>query len=433
MTDSPQIDTLVAAANPLNATPEKESAAIRASYQRFPGWTQHLWTWITGKALPGQDSMVRLNPYSYLAIDLVAMAVGIASAWLIVAGGFGWSWALLPACWIVTTCASRVCSTVIAHHCVHTRFTRKIPTDRMMAQVLSTLVCTEDADQYYEDHINLHHRKATFATLADPTIQHLLMLGFRPGMTNRELWRRLAWVVVSPKFHLHFLYTRLAQNLIRSAPYRRVMALVYLGSALALVAWQGSWLAFGLAVLVPLIPLYQIVALLEFLSEHAWFKAKDEGMGGRAFHVSHSWGRFNGDPLPQSGGRPAATVLAWSRWLLRLAFYHLPARILVVPGDLSQHDFHHRFPSSAHWVRAAYARQQDIDAGHPKWPEYTDVWGIAVAIDHVFTILSEERESNWNLADAQLRQQAAREAVRAAAAPAPRTAPKTAPSTSRTQ
>jgi hypothetical protein len=82
-------------------------------------------------------------------------------------------------------------------------------------------------------------------------------------------------------------------------------------------------------------------------------------------------------------------------------------------------------------VRAAYARQQDIDAGHPKWPEYTDVWGIAVAIDHVFTILSEERESNWNLADAQLRQQAAREAVRAAAG-APTTAP-TAPSASRTQ
>ena len=400
-------------------TPTDASSVIRASYQRFPRWTQHLWTWITGKALPGQDSLVRLNPYTYLTCDLIALVAGIASAWWIVASGPAWAWALLPLCWILTTSASRVCSTVVAHHCVHSRFTRKIPTDRMMAQVLSTLVCTEDADQYYEDHINLHHRKATFATLADPTIQHLLMLGFRPGMTNRALWRRLAWVVVSPKFHVHFLYTRLAQNLVRSAPYRRVIALVYLGTAVGLVAWQGAWLAFALAVLVPLIPLYQIVALLEFLSEHAWFKAKDEGLGGRAFHVSHSWGRFTGDALPDPGLPRIAAVRAWIRWIVRLALYHLPARILVVPGDLSQHDFHHRFPSSAHWVRAAYARQQDIDAGHPRWPAYTDVWGLAVAIDHVFTILSEESTENWNLTDAEAQQQAARAALRPVAVPAP--------------
>lgn len=381
------------------ATPEDESALIRASYRRFPDRTQHLWTWITGKALPGQRELVRLSPYTYLACDLVALAAGIGAAWWIVAAGPLWTLALLPLCWALTTCASRVCSTVIAHHCVHSRFTRRIGTDRMMAQVLSTLVCTEDADQYYEDHIELHHRKATFATLADPTIQHLLMLGFRPGMSTRALWRRLAWVLVSPKFHLHFLYTRLAQNLWRSAPYRRVMAVAYLGTIAGLVAWRGAWVPFALAVLVPLVPLYQVVALLEFLSEHAWFKAKDSGLGGRAFHVSHSWGRFTGDPLPERGRGAAAAIRGWTRWTLRLAFYHLPARILVVPGDLSQHDFHHRFPSSSHWVRAAYGRQEDIDAGHPRWPAYTDVWGLSVAIGHVFTILSEEQPTTWDLAD----------------------------------
>lgn len=394
---------MTAVAEPLPApgsSPPDESAAIRAGYARFPGWTQHLWTWITGKALPGQRQLVTMTPIRYLVCDVIALIAGIAAAWWIVAHGPTWSLVLLPLCWVLTVAASRVCSTVIAHHCVHSRFTRTIATDRFMAQVLSTLVCTEDADQYYEDHINLHHRKATFATLADPTIQHLLMLGFRPGMTTRQLWRRLAWTVVSPWFHLHFLYTRLAQNLFRSAPYRRAMAALYLGAIVAAVAWQGAWLAFALAVLVPLIPLYQIVALLEFLSEHAWFKAKDDTLGGRAFHVSHSWGRFNGDPLPAPGLGLAAAVSAWTRWTARLFLYHLPARILVVPGDLSQHDFHHRFPSSSHWVRAAYARQEDIDAGHPRWPAYTDVWGLAVAINHVFLILSDESTSNWNLAEA---------------------------------
>jgi hypothetical protein len=390
------------------ATPTEGSAAIRASFERFPGWTQHLWTWITGKALPGQGQLVTLTPISYLIFDLIALVSGIGSAWWIVGHGPTWSLALVPLCWVFTVAASRVCSTVIAHHCVHSRFTRKIVKDRFMAQVLSTLVCTEDADQYYEDHINLHHRKATFATLADPTIQHLLMLGFRPGMTTHQLWRQLAWTVISPKFHLHFLYTRLAQNLIRSAPYRRVMAVVYLGSVVGAVAWEGAWLAFALAVLVPLIPLYQIVALLEFLSEHAWFKAKDDTLGGRAFHVSHSWGRFSGDPLPAPGLSLGAALASWSRWTVRLFLYHLPARILVIPGDLSQHDFHHRFPSSSHWVRAAYARQEDIDAGHPGWPAYTDVWGLAVAINHVFLILSDETTNNWNLADADAQLHAAR-------------------------
>jgi hypothetical protein len=147
------------------------------------------------------------------------------------------------------------------------------------------------------------------------------------------------------------------------------------------------------------------VALLEFLSEHAWFKAKDDGLGGRAFHVSHSWGRFCGDPVPERG------AVNWLRWTARLAFYHLPARVLVVPGDLSQHDFHHRFPSSAHWVRAAYARQEDITAGHPRWPAYTDVWGLRVAIGHVFTILSEETPATWNLADVPERARLIRDAA----------------------
>lgn len=382
----------------IGTTPADHSNVIRASYQRFPRWTQHLWTWITGKALPGQQPLVKLNPVTYLLCDLVALAVGISSAWWLVASGPSLAWLGLPLCWVLTTSASRVCSTVIAHHAIHTRFTHRIAQDWRIHQVLSTLVCTDDADQYYEDHINLHHRKETFATIADPTIQHLLQLGFRPGMSEKALWRRLAVVVVSPRFHLEFLYTRLAQNLWRCAPYRRVMGFVYLGTVLGLVAWQGAWLEFALAVLIPLVPLYQIVALLEFLSEHAWFKAKDASAGGRAFHVSHSWGRFSGDPLPAKGLGLASALGAWSRWVARLAFYHVPARILVVPGDLAQHDFHHRRPSTKEWVRAAYARQHDIDADHPRWPAYTDVWGLGTAIGRVFTILSQEKPTAWGLA-----------------------------------
>lgn len=374
-----------------------QSTLTRLSFQRFPVWTQHFWTWVTGKALSGQQPLLRLNPVRYLIWDLAALAAGIAGAWWAVDRPSPLTLGIvLPLCWVVTTSASRVCSTVIAHHCIHNRFTHRKANDKLIAQFLSTLVCTEDADDYYDDHIRLHHRRETFATLADPTIQQLLELGFRPAMPVEDLWRRLAVVVVSPRFHLAFLAKRLRQNLFGRAPYRRVMSFVHLGTVLGLVAWRGAWVPFVLAVLVPLVPLYQVVALLEFLSEHAWFKAKDPGLGGRVFHVSHSWGRFNGDSLPPRGLPATASARAWARWTARLCLYHLPARILVVPGDLSQHDFHHRRPSTPDWVRAAYARQQDIDSGHEGWPAYTDIWGVGSAIAHVFAILSEEQPATWS-------------------------------------
>ena len=43
---------------------------VRASYLRFPAWSQHFWTWQTGKALPGQKPLLRHTWSSYLAVTL---------------------------------------------------------------------------------------------------------------------------------------------------------------------------------------------------------------------------------------------------------------------------------------------------------------------------------------------------------------------------
>jgi hypothetical protein len=363
---------------------------VRASFQRFPGWSQRLWTWYTGKPLPGQRPRLRPSPWLYLAANLTGLfGSAAASVWLLRDRPPGWPLLLLIS-WGLTVSCSRIASTVIAHQCMHRRFTGNTRFDRAVAQVLSTIVCTEAADDYFNDHIRLHHRKATFATMADPTITHLLHLGFLPGLSRRELWRRLLWTVVSPRFHLHFALQRLRQNLVTPPLYRRAMSLAWLTAVAALVHLNQAWGLFAAAILVPLVPFYQVVALLEFLSEHAWFKSKGEAGEGKAFHVSHSWGRFHGDPLPPPGLSTGPRILQWGRWLLRAALYHLPARVLVVPGDLVAHDYHHRMPSTFDWTTATFARQRDIDAGHPGWPPYTDVWGLGNAIDRVFFILSEQ-------------------------------------------
>jgi len=70
--------------------------------------------------------------------------------------------------------------------------------------------------------------------------------------------------------------------------------------------------------------------------------------------------------------------------------YHLPSRLLVVVGDLPNHDYHHRYPSTPDWAIAAYARQRDIDQG-PEGPQYQEVWGMGAAIDNLFRSWQETR------------------------------------------
>ncbi len=58
-----------------------QSTLTRLSFRRFPAWTQHFWTWVTGKALSGQEPLLRLNPVRYLVWDLAALVTGIAGGW----------------------------------------------------------------------------------------------------------------------------------------------------------------------------------------------------------------------------------------------------------------------------------------------------------------------------------------------------------------
>lgn len=104
--------------------------------------------------------------------------------------------------------------------------------------------------------------------------------------------------------------------------------------------------------------------------------------------ASKSLGRFLGESPPDVSFRQLP--LAWVRWGMRMLGYHLPVRIAILPGDLPVHDYHHRYPMSPEWPNAVYARQRDLEAGCPVWPEpYTEVWGgLFEAIDHVFDSLS---------------------------------------------
>jgi len=103
--------------------------------------------------------------------------------------------------------------------------------------------------------------------------------------------------------------------------------------------------------------------------------------------IRKSHGRFNADSPPDFPFRQQP--LAWLFWLVRMLGYHLPVRIAILPGELPEHDYHHRHPHSKDWANGIYARQQDLEAGCPGWCEsYTEVWGLFEATDRVFETLS---------------------------------------------
>lgn len=356
---------------------------VRATYLRFPAWTQHFWTWQTGKALPGQKPLLRHTWASYLAVTLSVFLGGLAVSTVAVAARFPfWSAALLLG-WVLTVAGERLMVLVIAHQALHRRFSGSSATDRFWGEVVTVLSVFHTFRDFKEEHFDNHHRREVFATEADPPVRFLLDLGFRTGVSRARQWRRAWTVFLSPVFYWRGFLGRVGSNL-KAGAWRRTGFLVWTGWWLSLPFWFPHGLAvLVLAFLLPVILFAQLSALLDRLGEHEWLAPRDPRYGHRFYTAANTSARYCGSPVPARRLPVGRQALAWIRWIALTACYHLPARLLVVVGDLPNHDFHHRYPSTTEWTTAAYARQADIDAG-PEGPPYQEVWGMGAAIDRVF-------------------------------------------------
>lgn len=361
---------------------------IRATYTRFPGWTQHFWTWMTGKALPGQRPRIRHSWRSYLVVTCGLFALGLLLAGAAVTHRFPLWPAGLAAGWVASLAAARAMILVIVHQCIHRRFSGDARRDRMIAEALTALTLWQDAARMKGEHFDAHHDEA-FATHADPPVQSLLKLGFRPGLARTELWRRALVVFVSPRFYMSWFVDRLRWNA-TAAPARRVAFVLWVGVlVVAAVRLDHGPIVVGLAFVLPVVLLAQLCALLDRLGEHAWLTPPDPRYGVRRQHIPATWARFCGRAVPPSGLPLRACVTGWARWLLGTVLVDVPSRLLVLPGDLPNHDFHHRNPGTWDWAIAAYRRQGEIDEAGPDDAPYTEVWGLKAAIDRMLVGLSE--------------------------------------------
>jgi hypothetical protein len=374
---------------------------VRATYLRFPAWTQHFWTWQTGKALPGQKPLLRLSWASYLAVTLTVFFVGLALSTAAVATMFPLWYLAMLAGWLLTVAGERLMVLVIAHQAVHRRFSGKASGDWFWGEVVTVLSFFHTLQDFKDEHFECHHRREIFATEADPPAQFLLDLGFRPGMTRAALWRRARVVFLSPAFYWHGFIGRVSSNL-RNGRWRR----------LGFVAWAGWWLSLPfwfprgglvlvLAFVLPVILFAQLSALLDRLGEHEWLSAHIPKERDRFYTAYATSARYCGTPVPPSSMPAGQQLVAWLRWTALTVCYHLPVRLLVVVGDLPNHDFHHRYPATSEWTTAAYARQRDIDTG-PVGPPYREVWGMGAAIDQVFRSWEDSPSRKGSRGDAAL-------------------------------
>jgi Fatty acid desaturase len=210
------------------------------------------------------------RPWWHLVTTVLSLLGSVAGSSFILTMSLTF-WPFLLLSWMLTVHGARKAYLVICHYAVHGNMTGNTWWDRVLVEVLSTLLTTSHFARYHQDHRRTHHG-LQFATLEDPDLQFLLALGFRPGISRDALWRQLYWTLVSPRFHLLFLWFRLQVNFIAAPWYHRIMASVYATAIVTFLVLTDAWFPWLMAWVVPLFPLYHVAALLQFVSEHRWLQ-----------------------------------------------------------------------------------------------------------------------------------------------------------------
>lgn len=348
---------------------------------------QALFTWIIGKPYKNQRPLIKQTSFGYLMLALAELAFGtIGSIFILKSSLF--LYLLLPVTFLLTLGGARILETTIIHQCVHLNFfERDSIANRLLAECLSTLIGTENFDGYYHNHVRKHHNRKTFATVYDPAYKLIFELGFYPGRSKKEYWQCLIIAILSPSFHLFLMKERFISNFLTSPPYRRAMSMIWSVGCLGMILAIGNLVIFLIAWVFPLTVLHNISALLHALTEHIWgYESEEESQ--QIIYLRRTCGRFSAESPPNI--HLVKNPLSWLSWLLKLIFVHLPVRIACWVGEVPEHDYHHRHSHDKNWVNGAYARQRELEANCPGFPEsYTEVWGISAAINQVFEALSQ--------------------------------------------
>lgn len=373
----------------MNLKVDCNKIGVRESYLRFPLWSQPAWTWLSGKPLSGEQPLLRPHPLLMMICTLSLLMVAVLIHLLLLEKGVSVSWAgfwLTPIFAMIVTGALRKIQVVYIHYCAHGTFIRnRQKLNQFIGNVLVTITFVQDLAEYKQEHFE-HHKRTIFTTLRDADAALLYRFGLRPGRTIRQLYLVLAWVLVSPVYHVYFLAARLRSNLLARRFFWRLVSVLWLVILIWVLPSQFGISNVALAIWLPMVWGYQASALLQFLTEHVWL-VSEEGPTKDESYSQRCIGRFCGEPLPENG-----TFVSWIAWWLRTLLLHIPLRLSVLVGDLPAHDWHHLCGLVGHrpaqWPLAIFARQQAIDAGNDQGMGQRECWGLSQMLNHVFTSMA---------------------------------------------
>ncbi len=394
-----------------NPSPYISVSEMRAEYtQRFPDWMQQFITIVTGKPATGQRAPGWLPPTWFVIASTLLQFPATVAVTLYLVSVDRQFLLILPLSWLFSVNGLRKSQVTLAHHAIHHELTRRAcrrtrPIDIVVQTAASVISLSHNYWDYYLDHVEDHHSRKKFTTSLDPDAAFLIELGFRPGMSRSALWRRLYTTPWSPAFHWTFVKARIRTNLLysrwasRSTKFpvtfdKTVARLRCLGAVLWILLLAITALAvpiwiYLLVVFVPLVPLYHLSALLQFITEHGWLWS-DEPPKSMADYASRTWGRFCIEPLPARQMRGVGGLRDWARWAVRAVFVQVPWRFGVLVGDLPAHDLHHLHASDKDWRRAIWNRQLRIDAGRDNYGMSAREYGrLADVSNAVFSGLAE--------------------------------------------
>ncbi len=375
---------------------------IRESLKRFPPVFQPLITLFTGKPLPEEKPLMSMRPIlSFFIGTSLVISLVIFNIHLLAESPY-WGWAILPVIWVLCVGQLRKIQVVFAHHCVHrTYFHKNARYNDFMLEFLTILAFVQNGKEYRRDHLG-HHNRDNFTTLEDSDANTLYSFGFKPGLSRPALWRNLFLIIFSPKLHFTFLKMRVTSNVINRTGSWRWASILWLGLLLSLPLMVSVWWTVIVVLWVPMFLIYNISALLQFITEHAWMLS-EESPDNDHDYADRCWGRFLGDPAPEQG-----TFFNWLIWGLRALFIHAPIRFGCLVGDLPAHDWHHlctlRNKDPSTWPTAIYSRQEMIDGGCQFKMEDREIWGLYDMLDHVFALLSDVPANEISVDDADLTQ-----------------------------
>jgi hypothetical protein len=358
--------------------------------QDLPEWIQPLLTELVAKPHRGEKSRHR-----NLSIDLVLtyciLAIGITLSFAAVSQ-LGTSLAVVLLGWVMTTYALRKLRLTIMHAASHYLvFANNHKLNRILGEFISILTLTPRFKVYQRGHNGPHHSNNLLSP-GDETYEYLFnTVGFSESMTVDDAWKHLWKTLFSPSFYVRQFGSRLAATFWSNAWSHNWRSLIFWLIILAIVVITHSWLAFFIAWLVPIFVFFEASSLLRQCVEHRF--VVPAGVEPTRQELNQmTVAIFCGEVTPQldSSASWIKRLGTWTKWWLRMLFYHLPARLLILTGDSPCHDWHHRNITSREWIDCIFARQKEVERGE----KYYESWGLLNAIDKTFKSLSTQTPSH---------------------------------------